>query len=484
MKRLVIVIGLVFLGAFFHPVKSQEKDSTLLYKRKVLEAAEVDMLMSYYTQEGSHSAVGGGMGTEELTDGTPTLVVKIPLNDDDVLTFDVGISAYTSASSSNINPFSSTGASRGEEEEEEDSYIPVTEEGPKGSPWIASSGASRSDVLAAGQISYAHQSDNRNFIWGVNGGVSNEYDYTSIGFGGQLAQLFNDKNTEIGLKAHVYIDTWRPIYPTELHEYDRYGTNFLSQGYFSGVDVLNQQGEVTTSYMPSSFGSFSSSARNSYSMSLSFSQILGKRWQASVFFDVIRQEGLLSTPYHRIYFSDKENYYIGEPSDILEYTSLDNRGVYQLADDVERMPGTRLKTPFGARMNYYISNTFVLRSYYRYYLDDWGMDAHTVEIELPVKMFRDFSVIPAFRYYSQTGVDYFAGYEEHLSSQQYYTSDYDLSVFHSNQYSMGVRYTDMFTRFHLSHFGMKNIWSKFSHYDRSDGLSANILSFGVKFVLQ
>jgi hypothetical protein len=38
-------------------------------------------------------------------------VVAVPLNDDDVLTFDVGISAYTSASSSNINPYDESGAS-------------------------------------------------------------------------------------------------------------------------------------------------------------------------------------------------------------------------------------------------------------------------------------------------------------------------------------------------------------------------------------
>ena len=36
----------------------------------------------------------------------------MPLNDDDVLTIDSGISAYTSASSSNINPFNASGASR------------------------------------------------------------------------------------------------------------------------------------------------------------------------------------------------------------------------------------------------------------------------------------------------------------------------------------------------------------------------------------
>jgi hypothetical protein len=468
----------MFLGGICQQVNAQENDTTLFYKRKVLESMEVDMMMSYYTQEGTHSAVGGGVGTEELSDGTPTIVVKIPLNADDVLTFDVGISAYTSASSSNINPFS-TGASQGDD----DDYYPVSSEGPTGSPWVASSGASRSDVLAAGHISYAHQSDDRNIVWGINGDVSAEYDYISFGFGGQLARLFNDKNTEIGLKGQVYLDTWSSIYPTELKEFERYGLNFLNQGYFNGVDVLNLNGTATSSYHPVDFSPFSNGKRNSYSLSLSFSQILGKRLQASVFFDLIKQTGLLSTPYHRMYFADKEDFFIGEAADIPNYASPANRGVFRLADDIERMPDTRLKTPIGARVNYYISNTFVFRSYYRYYQDDWGMDAHTMEVELPLRLLRGFSVTPSFRYYTQTAVDYFAGYEQHLSTEQYYTSDYDLAKFHSSQYGLGVSYTDIFSKWHLSIFGMKNIWSKFSHYDRSDGLSANIVSFGVSFVM-
>jgi hypothetical protein len=480
--RLSIVILIVCFGAFLQQINAQENDSTLLYKQKVLESIEVDMLMSYYTQEGTHSAVGGGIGTEELSDGTPTIVVKVPLNADDVLTFDVGISAYTSASSSNINPFN-TGASQGEDEDEYEDNYSVASDGPTGSPWVASSGASRSDVLAAGHISYAHQSDDRNFIWGLNGDVSNEYDYTSIGFGGQIARLFNDKNTEVGLKGQVYLDTWRPIYPTELHEYERYGSSFLNQGYFSGVNVLNLNGAVTSLYHPDDFSSISDGKRNSYSMSLSFSQILSKRFQASFFLDFIQQSGLLSTPYHRMYFADKEDYFIGEAADIPDYTSPTNRGVFHLADDIERMPDTRFKIPVGARINYYISNTFVLRSYYRYYQDDWGMDGHTMEIELPVRLFQGFSVTPAFRYYTQTAVDYFAGYEQHLSTEQYYTSDYDLASFNSNQYGLGLSYTDIFTKLHVSMFGMKNIWTKFSHYDRSDGLSANIISFGVRFVM-
>ena len=81
-------------------------------KKRVLEHTEIDFLLNYYEQDGENAAVTGGHGTEELTDVSPTIVVAVPLNDDDVLTINANISAYTSASSSNINPFDGSPAGR------------------------------------------------------------------------------------------------------------------------------------------------------------------------------------------------------------------------------------------------------------------------------------------------------------------------------------------------------------------------------------
>jgi hypothetical protein len=51
----------------------------------VLENTEVDVLLSYYNQDGVHSAVNGGIGSEKLSDIASNIVVAVPLNDDDVL---------------------------------------------------------------------------------------------------------------------------------------------------------------------------------------------------------------------------------------------------------------------------------------------------------------------------------------------------------------------------------------------------------------
>ncbi len=478
--KFLFLLGLISSIAF-----SQDKTTAPAFKKRVLESTEVDFLASYYKQDGSRSAVSGGIGSEKLTDVASNIVVAMPLNDDDVLTIDLGISAYSSASSSNINPFNSTGASGGGGDDDRIAGgQKATATGPTGTPWQASSGASKSDQLVSIVANYSHSSDSRNFIWNTDVSFSNEYDYTSVGFGGGIASLFNEKNTELSLKVNAYLDQWRPIYPTELHEYSKYGTNFLNQGYFNGVSVLDQNGQNTTNYLPSAFQTVNAVNRNSFSASVGFSQVLTKKLQVSVFFDVLQQQGLLSSPYHRIYFADKANFYIGQPEYISNYESTNNAGVYKLADDIERLPDSRFKLPVGARLNYYINERFIVRTYYRFYSDNWDIQSHTASIELPIKLSDKFTVFPMYRYYTQTASKYYAPYETHLSTERYYTSDADLATFDANQYGFGINYTDIFTGAKIWKFGLKNIDFRFNHYERSDNLNANIGTIAFKFVMQ
>jgi hypothetical protein len=183
-----------FVLFFFTIATFAQNDSTKVYKKRVLESTEVDFLMSYYEQNGDNASVTGGIGTEELTDLSPTIVVSIPLNEDDILTVDFGISAYTSASSSNLNPFDKSGAS--------------VESGAKGTPWLAASGASASDIWYGLNTAYSHSSDDRNFIWEAHASYATEYDYTSKGFGGSTAKLFNQAGCNIKSHSMAY-SNWR-----------------------------------------------------------------------------------------------------------------------------------------------------------------------------------------------------------------------------------------------------------------------------------
>lgn len=459
-------------------------NSNNTYKKRVLESAEIDIISSYYSQNGDNAAVTGGIGTEKLTDVATDIVISIPLNDDDVFTINATVSAYSSASSSNLDPFDLSGASRNGDDDDDDksSVSNIT-----GSPWVASTGASKSDVWVNGNFGYSHSSNNRNTIVGANINFASEFDYISFGFGGNFTKLFNEKNTEINLRANIYLDTWKPVYPTELDSYLEANQN-LNRGFFSTIDILDENGNIidkngTNVWSPYNTTLVNNTKRNTYSLSISFSQILSKKAQASIFLDLVQQQGWLANPMQRVYFGDRVNYYVGNASNIKNYTSSINTDVFQLADDIERLPDSRLKIPIGARFNYYINEFVVLRTYYRYYYDDWGITSQTAEIELPVKISDKFTLYPSYRYYTQTAADYFAPYEQNVSTSEFYTSDYDLSKFNSSQIGFGISYTDIFTERKIWKFGLKSVDFKYSNYKRNTGLTAGIVSLGFKFIM-
>ena len=438
-RKLKKFILILCVFAFVKSYSQTEQDSTKVYKKRVLETTEVDFLTSYYSQDGDNAAVSGGIGTEELTDVTGTFVVSIPLNDDDVLTIDAGVSAYTSASSSNVGPF---------------------DDGPA-DPFQASSGASSSDLWANLTGSYSHSSDDRNDIWSAKISISSEYDYFSAGVGGSYTKLFNEKNTELSVNANVYIDTWNAIYPTELRPFGENG-NGLNDNLFTQNTITGN-----TNYNPR-FSEFKDEGRNSYSLGFGFSQILHKNVQGSLALDFVQQQGLLSTPFQRVYFSD------------VAASFIDN---FQLADAVERLPDSRFKVAVGGRLNWYLNETFTVRTFYRYYFDDWGISSHTASIEVPIKITDKFTLYPSYRFYNQTAADYFRPYESALSTDDFYTSDYDLSEYSANQIGFGVSYTDIFAKAHIWKLGLKSIDLKFYQYDRDTSFSSSIITAGFKFVM-
>ena len=438
MSTLKKIILPTFILMSFLTFSQEQKEASQSYKKRVLETIEVDILSSYYSQDGENAAVSGGLGTEELTDATGTIIVSIPLNEDDVLIIDAGVSAYTSASSSNVGPFDGNNAA---------------------DPFVASSGASSADTWANFTTSYSHTSDDRNQIWSALASVSAEYDYFSVGFGGSYTKLFNERNTELSIKGSVYLDSWNAIYPTELRSFAPNG-NGLANGLFLDNTITGN-----IDYNPI-FTPFKNENRNSYNLGVGFSQILHKKVQGFLSLDLVQQQGLLSTPFQRVYFADVADSFIEN---------------FQLADAVEQLPDSIFKIAFGGRLHWYLSDRFVLRTFYRYYSDNWGLNSHTANIELPIKLTDKFTVYPSFRYYQQTASNYFRPYETALSTEEFYTSDFDLSKYVANQFGLGVSYTDIFTKARVWKFGLKRIDLKFYKYDRDTAFTSSIITAGFKF---
>ena len=357
MKRICLSVAGIFLMLFASYAQSTQKD-TAAYKKRKLTFEEANFVSSYYHQDGNNSAVTGGIGTEKLTDLSNSFDVKFYKYDrkdrKQTLDVEVGIDHYTSASSDKIDPHTI-------------------------------SSASHADTRIYPSIGYTIENEKTGTTFGAGLSASSEFDYQSFGGNISIAKKTANRNGEFAAKVQVYLDNLKYILPVELRT-----------GGGRGEDDYPTKG------------------RNSFSGSLSYSQIVNTRLQLMFIADFVYQQGYLGLPFHRVYFADNSLH-------------------------VENLPGTRLKIPLGFRASYFIGDKVILRTFYRYYHDDWGLTAHTIDVETPVKVSPFLSITPFYRYYTQSAVDYFAPYKSHTAADQYYTSNYDLSKFNSNFYGLGFR---------------------------------------------
>jgi hypothetical protein len=403
MKKICLtVVGLYFsLFAAF----SQNSNSDTAYKSRKLTFEEANLVSSYYRQNGNNASVTGGIGTEKLSDIAN--VIDIKLNKWDARnrkhSFDVelGIDHYTSASSDNIDPRNI-------------------------------SSASHADTRLYPSVNWSMENQQKGTTIGAGLSLSSEYDYMSYGANILFAQKTKNRNGEFAVKAQVYFDKVSLILPIELRPgYPNIGGN-------------NGEGE-----------NYATSSRNSYSGTLSYSQIVNQRFQLEFLMDVIYQTGYLGLPFHRVFFNNSN------------------------LTHVENLPDTRLKIPVAIRANYFLGDKIIIRSSYRYYHDDWGLNAHTFNIETPYKITPFLSISPFFRYSNQSAIDYFAPYKVHTASDQYYTSNYDLSKFNSSFYGAGFRIAPPKGVFGIQRLNMLEL--RYGHYTRTNGMNSDIVSLNLKF---
>lgn len=290
---------------------------------------------------------------------------------------------------------------------------------------------SYSDVRVYPSISWDIANEQKGHSFGFNLSLSAEYDYTSFGGGIHYSKSSPNKNTEFDFKLNAFFDTWKVILPVELRAPDNYG---------AGGYLQNDR-----------------APRNSFSAAFSLSQVFGKNFQGLIMFEPAYQHGLLATRYQRVYFKDALN---NQPR-------------------AELLPNQRIKFPIGARLNYFLGDQIILRSFLRYYTDNWGINSQTAEIETSIKLNPFASFSPFYRYYQQSESNYFATYGQHSLTEEFYSSDYDLSKFNSNYYGAGLRFAPPAGVLGISRISMIEL--RYGHYTRTNGLNSNIVSMNLRF---
>ncbi|MEP7321842.1 MAG: DUF3570 domain-containing protein [Saprospiraceae bacterium] len=421
------------------------------YTARTLKLDEINFVSGYYSQNGNHSAVTGGIGTEKLTDLSNTFELKLLKNTKRGSThhfiFGMGFDTYTSASSDRIDTaITYNGTNQGSTGGQSNPVIyPPPRDGHHGHSGASTAVASGPTIIVNGittvtSASYRDQRYYPSLNWsmetpkgltmGAGVSYSGEYDYFSKGLSFNIGKSSKNKNSDISLSVSAFFDHWLVIYPAELRP--------VNYPYGSERDK-----ELLTK-----------SPRNTYNTGLVFNQVINKRLQVGLMIEPSYQEGLLGTTYQRVYFENGT----AKP---------------------EQMPDRRLKLPIGLRASWFIGDQIVVRPYYRYYQDDWGLHAHTASLEASIKASPFVSLIPFARYYTQNGVPYFAPYKMHSTEEAFYTSDYDLSKLSSKSFGLGLRMVPKNGVMDIPAF--KSLELRFAHYIRSTDLKSNIITAALTF---
>jgi hypothetical protein len=395
------VAGIVLL--FFHGFAQPGSADTGSYKPRKLTFDEINLVSSYYTQTGEHSAIRGGIGSEQVTDLANGVELKMVAWDaqqrKNSFIAGMGVDHHTAASQA----------------------------------WISKTGASsRTDGLRLyPSLDWTRENEQKGSTIGAGLYYSGEFNYHSLGLNGSVSQK-TKKNGEFSLKLSAYLDRVTMILPSEFEP--------------AGAYRIGRNGELR-------HPDYGSDGRQTYTASFSFSQVINTRVQGSLLLDLVEQKGYLGLPFHRVYFKDA-------------------------TDSIERLPSNRFKLPIGLRLSYFLGDAVILRGYYRYYVDSWGIRSHTASLETVFKLTPFFSVSPFYRYYVQSACDYFATYQSHLKTDGYYTSNYALAAFNSSFFGGGIRLTPpkgIFDR----HFRMLEI--RYGHYTQTTDLVSDIISLNLQF---
>jgi hypothetical protein len=401
MKRICLTV--IGLFVWFVHVFAQSAPDTSQYKPRKLTFDEANLVSSYYIQNGDHSAIRGGIGSEHVTDLANGIELKFVGWDakqrKNSLTAGLGVDHHTAASQA----------------------------------WISKTGASRrTDGLRLyPSLDWTRENEQKGSTIGGGLYYSNEFNYQSVGLNASVSQKTKN-NGEFGVKLSAYLDQVKLILPSEFEPAGAYTTR-------GNGDERHPD--------------YGSSGRQTYTASFSFTQVINKRMQGALLLDVVDQQGYLGLPFHRVYFTDG-------------------------TDLVENLPNQRFKLPVGMRLNYFLGDNVILRSYYRYYTDSWGLHSHTASLESSIKVTPFFSVTPFYRYYVQTAVDYFAPYEAHVKTEAYYTSNYALAGFTSHYFGGGIRLAPPKGIFD-SHLKMLEI--RYGHYTQTTDLVSDVISLNLQF---
>lgn len=239
------------------------------------------------------------------------------------------------------------------------------------------------------------------------GGFSRENDYTSRYVNTNVSVDLNKKLTTLNMGASVAFDIIDPTPNTS--------------GSIRNDDCGVQCNKTSQQYL------------------LGFSQVLDRDslLQSNITFGY--HKGYLSDPYKLVYFDEDGLLFDTRPKDRFQWAWL---------------------TQYVRHFKQF--NSAALHADYRFYTDDWGINAHTVELSWHQPVMDGWQLIPRFRYYAQDKADFYQAVFETASQVSAYSSDYRLAGF--GTVSGGIKLSKEFTQ--LKPLNQLKFQAGFEYFDR------------------
>ena len=184
----------------------------------------------------------------------------------------------------------------------------------------------------------------------------------------------------------------------------------LSFGYSRGSDEVGRNGD----------DEFSDEV-DRHNFRLGLTQILTPKLLVALNYELVAEEGFLNNPYRQVRYSD-ENSALG-----YSYES-------------EIYPRTRESDAVSMRSRYYLPYRAAVGAEYRYFSDDWGISAHSAELNYTHPLGDRWMFDVRYRYYTQTAADFYSDLFPHAQAQNFLARDKELSTFKSNTFGAGISY--------------------------------------------
>lgn len=365
-----------------------------------INETEIEMVYNHYMQDGDNSAVTGGIGTERLIVYGPSFSLDRSFGANSI-SFNIGSDIISSASTDNID--------------------------------FDVSSASRLDARSYVGVGYGRLF--KNGQWAVNGGLSLSIESDYFSFGKSLGSTYTtpDKLRTISLQLQIFNDDLR------------WGR--LQDGLFQAPRELIYPEELRFREWYDEF------RRNSYHLSAGLTQVVNSRNTVGLSAILSYQQGLLATPFHRVFFNDGSVV-------------------------VEQLPNERFKGAVRLQWNTFIGGGLILRNSVHGYADSFGILGIAVENETTFKLNTRWSLSPGFRLYTQAASRYFAPFQEHDPGSEFYTSDFDLSQFESYSIGLAIRHVPL----GKPNKAQRPYTLRYNYYGRSNNLSTHSISMVLGFL--